>query len=113
MIDKDYWNSAINKLTNAEKANWAAHVIASNSEVLDEVVLAVGKDKLISNCLLCYNVDFSAQPYLDEILTHFSIKDLISAYKKLEVKPIKTAGALMWILEDLDPEFNWAASLSK
>ncbi|MBV9575989.1 MAG: hypothetical protein JO149_05150 [Gammaproteobacteria bacterium] len=110
MIDKTYWEEAVLKLTTNEKANWAAHVLATNREILDEILLAVGREKVIANCLLCYSVDFTAQPYLDEILSGFSIKELISIYKKLDKKPLQTAGALMWLLEDIDPQFNWALS---
>jgi hypothetical protein len=111
MLDRTYWKSIVNDLISPEKANWAAHVIASNYEILDEILLSIGRDKIIANCLLCYSVDFTAQPYLDEILSRFSIKELINTYKMLEKKPLQTAGALMWFLEDIDPEFNWALSL--
>jgi hypothetical protein len=111
MVDKTYWESVINDLLNPEKANEAAHVVASNIEILDKLLLIVDRDKIIANCLLCYSVDFTAQPYLDEILSAFSIKELINSYKKLEKKPLQTAGALMWHLEDIDPEFNWALNL--
>jgi len=92
----------------AELANWAAHVLSSNLELFDEIVAAVGKRKLIKNCLMSYAIDFSAQPYMDEFLSKFAIADLIAGYKTLEKKPIEIAGALMWILEDIDPEFKWA-----
>jgi len=111
MLDKIYWEVVVNNLINPEKANWAAHVIASNCEILDEIFLVIGQDKIIAKCLLCYSVDFSAQPYLDEILSKFSIKELINVYKKLDKKPLQTAGALMWLFEDIDPEFNWVLSL--
>jgi hypothetical protein len=111
MLDKVYWEGIVDNLISPEKANWAAHVIATNREILDEILLAIGREKIIANCLLCYSVDFTAQPYLDEILSSFSIKELINVYKKLEKKPLQTAGALMWLLEDVDPEFNWALSL--
>ena len=111
MIDKTYWEDVVLQLTIQEKANWAAHVVAANREILEEILHAVGREKVITNCLLCYSVDFTAQPYLDEILSGFSIKELIEVYKKLDKKPLQTAGALMWLLEDIDPEFNWAISL--
>ena len=111
MIDKAYWKDVVLQLTNKEKANWAAHVIATNREILQEILRAIGREKVIANCLLCYSVDFTAQPYLDEILSGFSIKELINVYKKLDNKPLQTAGALMWLLEDIDPEFNWSLSL--
>jgi len=111
MIDKTYWEDVVLKLTTKEKANWAAHVVVTNREILDDILYSVGREKLIANCLLCYSVDFSAQPYLDEILSSFSIKELIHVYKKLDKKPLQTAGALMWLLEDIDPEFNWSHSL--
>lgn len=112
MIDKAYWEDVVSRLITKEKANWAAHVISTNLETLKEISLTIGRDKLIANCLLCYSVDFSAQPYLDEILSSFSIKELIDVYKKLDKKPIETAGGLMWLLEDKDPEFKWALSLT-
>jgi len=108
MADKAYWEDVVSKLISKQKANWAAHVIATNIEILEEILHAVGREKLISNCLLCYSFDFSAQPYLDEILSGFSIKELVNVYKKLNKKPLQTAGALMWLLEDIDPEFNWS-----
>lgn len=111
MIDKTYWENVVNDLISPEKANWAAHVVASNHEILDEILSIIGQEKIIANCLLCYSVDFSAQPYLDVILSNFSIRDLINVYKKLESKPLQTAGALMWLLEDIDPEFNWVQPL--
>lgn len=108
MIDKIYWKNVINKLTDENTANWAAHVLSANIEIIDEILSVMDKENLIKNCLSCYSVDFSSQPYLDEILSHFSMQELIYAYKKLETKPIQTAGALMWLLEDKDPEFKWA-----
>lgn len=111
MLDKTYWEDVVNNLINSEKANWAAHVMASNREILEEISLTIGRDKIIANCLLCYSVDFTAQPYLDVVLTTFSLKELINTYKKLETKPLQTAGALMWLLEDIDPGFDWAKSL--
>jgi hypothetical protein len=107
MLDKVYWETVVNNLTSPEKANWAAHALASNLEILDEILISISRDKIITNSLLCYSVDFTAQPYLDEILSSFSIKELIKAYKKLDKKPLQTAGALMWLLEDFDPEFKW------
>lgn len=107
MVDSTYWNNIVDNLTDEKQANWAAHVLSSNIEIIDEILSFVNKETLIKNCLFCYSVDFSAQPYLDEILSHFSLKELVSAYKKLEKKPIQTAGALMWLLEDIDPEFKW------
>jgi hypothetical protein len=109
MGDTTYWESIINDLTNETKASWAAHVLASNIEVIDEILFSIGKEIFIKKCLLCYSIDFSAQPYLDEVLTYFSVQELVSAYKKLEKKPIQTAGALMWLLEDIDPLFKWAS----
>src|SRR5687767_2724534 len=106
MVDNEYWNKIITNLTDKAKANWAAHAIASNIEILEEILSRVDKQKFIKNCLICYSVDFSAQPYLDEILNHFSVKELIYSYKDLDNKPIQTAGALMWLLEDKDPEFK-------
>lgn len=111
MLDKAYWETVVNNLISPEKANWAAHVIASNLEILDEILVTIGRDKIVANCLLCYSVDFTAQPYLDEILSNFSIKELVNAYKKLNKKPLETAGTLMWLLEDIDPEFKWTLSL--
>lgn len=108
MVDNNYWEKIVAQLNGKKKANWAAHVLASNVEVLDEILVIVDKETIIRNCLFCYSVDFSAQPYLDEILTQFSISELLSAYKKLEKKPIGTAGALMWLLEDIDSKFKWA-----
>jgi hypothetical protein len=106
MLDKSYWKDVISGLAIKEKASWAAHVLAANCEILDEILLALGKEKVISNCLYCYSVDFTAQPYLDEVLSNFSVKELVSVYKKLDKKPLETAGALMWLLEDIDPSFG-------
>jgi hypothetical protein len=108
MIDKVYWQNVVNKLNNENEANWAAHVLASNIEIIDDILSIIGKETFIKSCLLCYSVDFSTQPYLDEILSQFSWQELIEAYKELDKKPIKTAGALMWLLEDIDPGFKWA-----
>lgn len=110
MFDKIYWEDIVKKLTEKENANWAAHVLSSNIEDLDEIAGLVGRKKFITGCLLCYNVDFTAQPYLDEILGNFTIKELVNVYKKLDEKPLYTAGALMWLLEDIDPEFKWVQS---
>lgn len=112
MINKTYWEDVVSKLIIKEEANWAAHVIATNHKILEEILRAVGREKIIENCLLCYSVDFTAQPSLDEILSSFSIKELINAYKNLNKKPLQTAGALMWLLEDIDPEFKWTHSLT-
>lgn len=111
MVDKTYWESVVIKLANKEKANWAAHALSTNLENLEEILRAVGKEKLIASCLLCYSIDFTAQPYLDEILSSFTIKELVGVYKNLDERPIQTAGALMWLLEDMDPEFKWVNSL--
>lgn len=111
MVNNQYWKNIINSLTDGNKANWAAHVLYSNIETIDEILSFVSKEILIKNCLFCYSVDFSAQPYLDEVLSHFSLKELINAYKKLDKKPIQTAGALMWLLEDKDPEFKWISQV--
>lgn len=111
MLDKNYWEDVIRKLADKEKANWAAHTISANLENLEEILQVAGREKVIAACLSCYSIDFTAQPYLDEILTNFTIKDLVSVYKKLDKRPIQTAGALMWLLEDIDPEFKWAQSL--
>ena|GEM_PF-3106087 len=83
-------------------------MLASNLECIEEIASIIGKENFIKNCLLCYSVDFSAQPDLDEALCHFSLHELVSAYKKLDLKPIETAGALMWLLEELDPTFSLA-----
>lgn len=107
MVNPTYWKKVINKLTEKNESTWAAHVLSSNTEVLDEIVSIVGKDMLIKNCLLSYSIDLTAQPNLDEVLSHFSIPELIEVYKKLDKKPIETAGALMWLLENIDPEFKW------
>ena len=56
MIDKAYWKDVVLQLTNKEKANWAAHVIATNREILQEILRAIGREKVIANCLLCYSV---------------------------------------------------------
>lgn len=108
MVNRVYWKSIVNKLTEENESAWAAHILSSNSELLDEIILMVGKDTLIKNCLLCYSLSLSAQPDLDEVLSHFSMRELVEVYKKLDKKPIETAGALMWLLEDIDPEFKWA-----
>lgn len=110
MMNNTYWKDLVSQLTNREEANWAAHVIASNYEVLEEILLISGREKVIQNCLLCYSVDFTAQPYLDKILSSFTIKELVKAYRRLDKKPLKTAGALMWLLEDIDPEFDWLSA---
>lgn len=109
MVDITYWQGVINKLIDESEANWAAHVLSSNIDEIKEISNATGKEAFIKNCLICYDIDFSAQPYLDEVLSQFSPQELISVYKKLDKKPIQTAGALMWILEDIDPEFKWAS----
>ena len=111
MIDKTYWEDVVAKLTSKEKANWAAHTLATNIEILEEILNSIGREKIIANCLSCYSIDLSAQPYLDEILSDFTIKELISVYKTLDKKPLQTAGALMWLLEDIDPEFAWTKFL--
>lgn len=108
MVDKAYWNKIVDTLITKEKANWVAHVLSTNIEVLDEIIDAVGKEKLIKNCLVSYSIDFSVQTDMDAFLMKFSIHELVAGYKTLEKKPIEIAGALMWILEDLDPEFTWA-----
>lgn len=108
MIDKTYWLDVVSKLKEESKAVWAAQVLSSNIEILDELLPIIGRKSLIKNCLLCYSITLSAQPYLDEVLSNFSIKELIHVYKNLEKKPIQTAGATMWLLEDIDPEFKWA-----
>lgn len=113
MLDKSYWQDIVNRLVDKDRSLWAAHVFAENSERLDEILSVVDKEKLIKNCLLSYDIDFSTQPYLNEILKQFTIYDLIDAYKKLEKKSIQTAGALMWLLEDLDPKFTWAIKKMK
>jgi|GEM_PF-2965796 len=107
MENVNYWQQIVDKLTDKHEANWAAHVLASNVELIKEISSIIGKENFIKNCLLCYSVDFSAQPDLDEVLCHFSLHELVSAYRKLDIKPIETAGALMWLLEELDPTFKW------
>jgi hypothetical protein len=107
MLDNTYWKNIIASLGDKDKANWAAHVLSTNIDQINELVQVVDKETFIKNCLICYSIDFSAQPYLDQLLTNFSIEELIQAYKKLEKKPIQTAGALMWLLEDIDPDFKW------
>jgi hypothetical protein len=108
MANQAYWKNVVNKLIEKSESARAAHILSSNSELLDEIVSMVGKDILIKNCLLCYSIALSAQPDLDEVLSRFSIRELVEVYKKLHKKPIETAGALMWLLEDIDPEFKWA-----
>ncbi len=104
-----YWNDIVNKLTDKNNANWAAHVLASNIEVFNAILPFINKEILIKNCLLCYSISLSAQTDLDAVFSQFSIKELVDAYKKLDKKPIETAGAFMWLLEDLDPQFKWAS----
>jgi hypothetical protein len=111
MLDKNYWEDVVKKLTDAERANWAAHAISTNLENLKEILRVAGRENVIAACLTCYSIYFTAQPYLDEILDNFTVKELIGVYKKLGERPIQTAGALMWLLEDIDPEFKWAKSL--
>lgn len=100
-----YWKKNLVNLIQEDKASMAAHVLASNLEKIDFITSCVGKEKLIQNCLLCYDIDFSAQPYIDSILSNFTSNELIQAYKQLSTKPLKTAGALMWLLEDINPNF--------
>lgn len=106
-----YWEKIIEKLVDKNEAGWAAHVLSSNIEILDEILLTIDKELLIKNCLLCYSINLSAQPDLDEILSKFTIKELIDAYKRLKERPLETAGALTWLLEDIDPQFKWSHNL--
>ena len=106
-MQKKYWKEVVNKLLKKDEASWAAHVLSTNVELLDDILEVINKEILIKNCLCCYAIDFSAQPYLDEILMEFPVSDLIRVYKALEEKPLEIAGALMWLLEDIDPEFKW------
>ncbi len=108
-MNKGYWENIVNQLLNKDKANWAAHVLSTNIEIFSEIIEEVDQQKIIKNCLRCYEVDFSAQPYLDEVLLQFSVVSLINVYKQLEQKPIEVAGALMWLLEDIDPNFEWVS----
>lgn len=108
MANKTYWIDIVNKLIEEDNAIWAAHVLSSNIEIFDEILSMVNKGLLIKNCLLCYSVALAAQADLDDVLSQFSIQELVNAYKQLDKKPIQTAGGLMWLLEDIDPEFKWA-----
>ncbi len=109
MVNKTYWVDIVNKLIEKDKAIWAAHVLSTNIEILDEILSMVNKELFIKNCLRCYNIASAAQSDLNEVLSNFSIQELINAYKQLDKKPIQIAGALMWLLEDIDPEFKWAS----
>jgi len=109
MVNTLYWKEIVNDLIDKENACLAAHVLSSNIDCLEDILRIVDKDILIKNCLLSYSVAISAQPDLDEVLTQFSLPELVNVYKKLDTKPMQTAAALMWLLEDIDPEFKWAS----
>ena len=76
MIAKIYWLDIVSKLKEESKAVCAAQVLSSNIEIFDELLPIIGKESLIKNCLLCYSITLSAQPYLDEVHSNFSIKEL-------------------------------------
>lgn len=107
----EYWRNVVHKLTEKKEAAWATHALVSNLDIIDEIIKIVGKKLFLKNCLLCYDIDFLAQPDLDQILSSFSLKELIDAYKSLDKKSIQVAGAVMWLLEEKDPKFNWVSKI--
>jgi hypothetical protein len=72
---------------------------------VDEIIEAVGQERLIRNCLLALGfVEHADPPPLERILSHFPLADLIAVYRRLGPARHRYDIALFFMvyIEDLD-----------
>ena len=91
-MNAEYWATQIRKLKDPETAKWGAQVFSfglgkgRNIEKtnLGEALKYISRSDLIEATLLAF-IDWSAQPYCDEILWYFEPDEIVDAYKNLDI----------------------------
>jgi hypothetical protein len=82
-MDCDYWKGIVSKLKILSECNWAAHVLTSDIENLEEAIKCLPAEEIIENTIYAYE-DWNAQPYCDEILFQFEKQKIIEVFDRIE-----------------------------
>ena len=110
-MNQIYWREIVEQLSQPQKMNWAAHVLATGlseddgqSETnLKAAIEATNKETVIKSTLQAYQ-DWSAQPYCDQILTVFDLREVIKVYNSLDQPSENTIKGATFLVEELAPE---------
>jgi hypothetical protein len=115
-----YWQICVEKLLSVAPgvARGAAEELAAHSAFIGDMLATVGETCFIQHALQCYGMDWQAKPALDFLLKPFSIPQLVNAYSGIDFEQldielqqvIRLIGGLFWLIEQKDPDFQWAYS---
>lgn len=82
--DCDYWKDIVAKLRTATDTNWAAHVLATDSENIAEARQCLSDAEIIQAVISAYGVDdWLTHSYCDKILFQFEREAVRQVYGRM------------------------------